>query len=92
MAVTTEFDFVVLSAAVGFKKPEEEIFTYCLQQLGGVQPDEVLFLDDREHNTAAASQLGMKTIFVTSPEQAIRDIRFFIETQPSITPKTVVYT
>lgn len=59
------FDFTVISSQVGMKKPDAGIFELALAKLPGLAPSEVLYLDDREHNTDAAAELGMQTLYVT---------------------------
>ncbi len=40
-----------------------------------MQPEEVVFLDDVEHNVAAAAAYGMHAILFTDNAQAIADIQ-----------------
>jgi putative hydrolase of the HAD superfamily len=64
---TKSFDCVTLSSAIHMAKPDTEIFNYCLKCLE-VDPDEALFVDDRERNVQAARALGMRGIVAPSPE------------------------
>ena len=41
----------------------------------GVQPEEIVFLDDAEANVAAAAAYGMHAILFTDTTQAIADIQ-----------------
>lgn len=75
------FDLVVTSCDLGLKKPEPEIFRAALRELGDIKPEEVVFLDDRETNTAAAEELGMKGVHVTNQYNAIHDVRVILATQ-----------
>jgi epoxide hydrolase-like predicted phosphatase len=59
------FDFVVDSSSVGVRKPDPAIFHMALEQLDGLLPDQVVFLDDYPANVAAAHALGMHTVEVT---------------------------
>jgi putative hydrolase of the HAD superfamily len=68
-----EFDTHVFSCEVGLCKPEPEIYRNCLGKLG-VQPSEVLFLDDREPNIRAAEALGWHAVLFTGPAGAAREI------------------
>jgi putative hydrolase of the HAD superfamily len=61
------FPCFVLSAEVGFAKPDREIFQHCLECLK-LPADAALFIDDKERNTRAAEELGMAAICADSPE------------------------
>lgn len=58
------FDAVVDSCEVGMRKPNPRIFELALEILGGVDPEEAVFLDDYEGNVVAAERLGMRAILV----------------------------
>ena len=68
-----KFDFVVESSQIGIRKPEREFYAYACR-LAGVQPSEVVFLDDLGINLKPARQMGMSTIKVTDPSQAIAEL------------------
>jgi putative hydrolase of the HAD superfamily len=57
------FDFVVDSSEVGMRKPNPAIFKKALV-MGGLSPEQVLFLDDYEGNVIAASALNIQSILV----------------------------
>ena len=57
------FDFVVDSSEVGMRKPNPAIFLKALE-IGGLNPSEVIFLDDFEGNVIAASALNIRSILV----------------------------
>jgi putative hydrolase of the HAD superfamily len=67
-----DFQCCVLSAEVGFAKPDPEIFQHCLDCLK-LPPNEALFIDDKLRNTRAAEELGMATICGNSPA-SIREL------------------
>jgi putative hydrolase of the HAD superfamily len=67
------FELVVDSAFVGCRKPEPEIYKITLERLG-VAAEQCLFVDDVEHNCAAADRLGMAAVHFRDNEQAIADI------------------
>lgn len=69
------FELVVDSAFVGCRKPEPEIYELTLERLGGVGPEQCLFVDDLEHNCDAAAELGMTAVHYRDPAQAIPEIR-----------------
>ena len=57
------FDFVVDSSEVGMRKPNPAIFAKALE-IGGLSPEQVIFLDDYEGNVIAASALNIRSILV----------------------------
>ena len=68
------FDDMVISAEVGFAKPDARIYQAALQNLQ-VLPAESVFLDDMSRNVAAARKIGMHAIHFTHPDQAIAELR-----------------
>jgi putative hydrolase of the HAD superfamily len=69
------FELVVDSAWVGMRKPEPEIYRLTLERLGGLGPEQCLFVDDNPVNVETARRLGMRAVHFESTEQAIGDIR-----------------
>jgi len=67
------FDVFVESAIEGLRKPDPRIFALTCTRLG-VTPAEAVFLDDIGLNAKAARALGMTTIKVESPEQALGEL------------------
>jgi putative hydrolase of the HAD superfamily len=69
------FEVVVVSAFVGYRKPEPEIYEVTLERLGGgIGSADCLFVDDVEHNVTAARELGMSAVQFRSNDQAIEEI------------------
>jgi putative hydrolase of the HAD superfamily len=68
------FELVVDSAFVEMRKPEPQIYELTLDRLGGVAPQECLFVDDVEVNCDAARELGMTVVHFRDNEQAIPEI------------------
>ncbi len=66
-----DFECFILSAEIGFAKPDPEIFQHCLDCLK-LPANEALFIDDKPRNTDASEALGMAAICADSP-QAIRE-------------------
>lgn len=66
-------DLIVYSHEVGFAKPDRRIFELTCQRLG-VQPTEMLFLDDVKGHVRAASALGIYAILFENTTQAIEAI------------------
>jgi putative hydrolase of the HAD superfamily len=67
------FDIFVESAVVGLRKPDPRIYTLMCEKLG-VPPPRVAFLDDIGRNLKPARALGMATIKVDDPDQALREL------------------
>jgi putative hydrolase of the HAD superfamily len=67
------FDHCYYSCRLGAAKPDPRAFQIVLRDLGA-KPDEVLFIDDRAENTAAARNLGMRTITFTSASALDREL------------------
>jgi putative hydrolase of the HAD superfamily len=67
------FDSIVESSVEGIRKPEPEIYERALQRLG-VQPNSCAYLDDLGVNLKPARALGLHTIKVGDPEQALRQL------------------
>jgi putative hydrolase of the HAD superfamily len=59
------YESVVDSSVVHAIKPEEEIYRLA-QQKAGVQPEEILFIDDSRANLMAAEHLGWKVLWFDS--------------------------
>ncbi|MEY2958563.1 MAG: hypothetical protein RLZZ01_1131 [Actinomycetota bacterium] len=72
-AVMDRFHLVVESSKVGCRKPETEFYVQACA-LADVDPAEVVFLDDLGINLKPARAMGMTTIKVLGPDQAISDL------------------
>jgi putative hydrolase of the HAD superfamily len=69
------FEVVVDSGFVGCRKPDREIYDITLDRLGGVPPEQCLFVDDVDVNCTAARELGMSAVHYRHNDQAIPEIR-----------------
>jgi putative hydrolase of the HAD superfamily len=67
------FDHCYYSCRLGAAKPDPRAFLIALGDCGA-KPDEVLFIDDRAENIAAARNLGMHTITFTSASALDREL------------------
>ena len=67
-------DLIIYSHEVGMAKPDPRIFQLTCQRLG-VQPAEMVFLDDSPTHVAAARELGIHAILFQDNAQAIADIQ-----------------
>jgi putative hydrolase of the HAD superfamily len=68
------FDAYLVSAYIGLRKPEVAFFQ-CALDVSQRQPEECVFIDDREENLEGARQLGIQGIRMTSAEQVIAELR-----------------
>jgi epoxide hydrolase-like predicted phosphatase len=66
-------DLIIYSHEVGLQKPDRRIYELTWTRLG-VQPAEMIFLDDVEAAVAAAHELGIHAIRFQNTAQAIADI------------------
>jgi epoxide hydrolase-like predicted phosphatase len=73
LPVAEIFDVVVDSAFVGARKPDPPIYELTLARLGVTAPA-ALFIDDIEINCDAARELGIRSVWFRSAEQAITEI------------------
>jgi len=71
--IARHFDALVESRAVGMRKPDPRIYQLMCRRLG-VEPAEAAFLDDIGTNLKTARALGMRTIKVNDPGQALREL------------------
>ena len=67
------FHGIVESSRVGVRKPDPRFYLLACEQLG-VEPPECVFLDDLGINLKPARALGMTTIKVGDPDEAIADL------------------
>lgn len=67
------FDAFIESAVVGLRKPDPRIYALVCKQLG-IEPAEAIFLDDIGSNLKTARALGMTTIKVITPDQALAEL------------------
>lgn len=71
--VLSLFDVVVESSRVGVRKPDPRFYELACQQLG-IEPHEAVFLDDLGVNLKPARAMGMTTIKVVDPDDALADL------------------
>ena len=71
--VMSNFEFIIESSKVGVRKPDPKIYKLAYER-AKVSPVECLYLDDLGVNLKPAKAMGMKTIKVFSPEQAISEL------------------
>ena len=76
--VADRFDPIVNSALVGIAKPDPEIYAETLRQLE-LEPKEVVFVDDRADNVAAAAAQGMHVIWFVSADELERRLALYLD-------------
>jgi putative hydrolase of the HAD superfamily len=67
------FDIFVESAVEGVRKPDPRIYQIACERLG-IEPGAAIFLDDIGQNLKSAKALGMTTIKVVEPADAILEL------------------
>ena len=67
------FDEVIESSRVGVRKPETAFFELACRKLA-IEPVEAVFLDDLGTNLKPARAMGMHTIKVTDPDEALAQL------------------
>jgi len=67
------FDLLVESSIEGCRKPEEKFYEIACERLN-VNPENCVFLDDLGINLKPARAMGMTTIKVVEPEEAIKEL------------------
>ena len=76
--IMSYFDKIYESYKIGMRKPEARIYEYIIKDLE-INPKETIFLDDLGMNLKTARQLGINTIKVIDPIDAIKTLDQFIE-------------
>lgn len=71
--VVALFDVVIESSKVGIRKPEPRIYQLACEKLA-IAPSEAVYLDDLGINLKPAKALGMQTIKVTEPAEALAQL------------------
>lgn len=73
---------IIYSHEVGIAKPDRHIFELTWERLG-VQPEEMIFLDDVEQHVMATRSTGIHAILFQETTQAITDINACLRDFPS---------
>jgi putative hydrolase of the HAD superfamily len=72
------FDVVVESAVEGMRKPDPRIYALTIARLD-VLASQAIFLDDLGINLKPAREMGITTIKVVDPEDALRELEDHLE-------------
>jgi putative hydrolase of the HAD superfamily len=81
-------DLLIYSHEEGVAKPERRIFALTCERLG-VQPAEIVFLDDVEANVAAARACGLQAILFRETSEAIAAIQACLQASSPAVPYAV---
>ncbi len=68
------FDPIIYSWEVGMRKPDTDIYDLSLSKLG-VDPSEVIFIDDKEGHLDGARKTGLRTIQFNDTDEVISTLR-----------------
>jgi epoxide hydrolase-like predicted phosphatase len=71
-------DLVIYSHEVGCRKPDRRIFELTCERLG-IQPAEMVFLDDVPGHVIAARELGIQAILFKDSAQALAEVQACLE-------------
>lgn len=71
--IMTMFEHVIESSRLGLRKPDPRIYRHACALLG-VEPEQCIYLDDLGINLKPARAMGMRTIKVVDPDQAIAEL------------------
>jgi putative hydrolase of the HAD superfamily len=75
--VLSLFDAVIESSKVGVRKPDPRFYELACERLG-IEPREAVFLDDLGVNLKPAKAMGMTTIKVVDPDEALAELEAVI--------------
>ena len=78
MSLFCMFDFFFESSKENVRKPDPEFYLRACKK-GNVDPSEVVFLDDLGINLKPAKVLGMSTIKVVDPIEALSELQAFLD-------------
>jgi putative hydrolase of the HAD superfamily len=67
------FDCIIESSRIGIRKPEPAFYRMACGEIG-VEPEEAVMLDDIGVNLKPARDMGMTTIKVVDPAEALAEL------------------
>ncbi|MEZ5236324.1 MAG: HAD-IA family hydrolase [Acidimicrobiia bacterium] len=77
-AVHAHFHHIIESSKVGLRKPDPRIYELACTTMG-VEPHEVVYLDDLGVNLKPAAAMGMTTIKVVDPDDALARLQAVVD-------------
>ena len=72
------FEQLFISSDIGAVKPQAEFYEYIITSLGH-RPEEMVMIDDLEHNIEGARACGLKAILYKTPDQLKRDLSAYLD-------------
>jgi len=75
--VADRFEAIINSARIGIAKPDPGIYEAMLRRLD-LKASEVLFVDDRAENVAAAARLGVHVLWFVHAEELERQMAVYL--------------
>jgi putative hydrolase of the HAD superfamily len=76
--VMTNFEFVLESSKAGVRKPDPKIYQMACEKIN-ITPNQAIYLDDLGINLKPAKKLGMTTIKVIDPADAIAELERLLD-------------
>jgi epoxide hydrolase-like predicted phosphatase len=76
--IMDDFDQIIISAEVGYTKPDHRIYRLALERLN-VSAEQTLFVDDFVENVEAARQVGLLAIHFAEPQRAKEELRALLD-------------
>lgn len=77
-AVMAEFGAVIESRKVGVRKPDPQFYRMACE-IVGIDPARAVYLDDLGINLKPAAAMGMRTIKVAGPDQALAELEALLD-------------
>jgi len=68
LPIAAHFGHLIFSCELKLAKPDPRCYRAALARLGA-RPDEVIFIDDRAENVAAAAEMGLSSVHFTSADE-----------------------
>jgi putative hydrolase of the HAD superfamily len=68
LPIAAHFGHLIFSCQLKLAKPDPRCYNRALARLGA-GPDDVVFIDDRAENVAAAAEMGLSSVHFTTPAE-----------------------
>jgi len=89
--VADRFEIIVNSARLGIAKPNQAIYKKVLRQLD-LKANEVVFIDDRAENIAAAAAMGIHVIWFVHANELERQLAIYLDGETQAAQSVAVNT